>query len=64
MSFFKKYKKGRAFMIIDLFIATFAVFIVVFAVKKQIKSYKKNGFAAICSGSCDSCEKNCNFRKN
>ena len=28
-------------MIIDLFIATFAVFIVVFAVKKQIKSYKK-----------------------
>ena len=64
MSFFKKYKKGRAFMIIDLFIATFAVFIVVFAVKKQIKSYKKNGFAAICSGSCVSCEKNCNFRKN
>ncbi|GEM_PF-1426446 len=51
-------------MIIDLFIATFAVFIVVFAVKKQIKSYKKNGFAAICSGSCVSCEKNCSFRKN
>ena len=51
-------------MIIDLFIATFAVFIVVFAVKKQIKSYKKNGFAAICSGSCVSCEKNWNYRSD
>lgn len=51
-------------MIIDLFIAVFAVFMVVFVVKKQIKFYKKNGFAALCSGSCASCEKNCSFRQN
>ena len=51
-------------MIIDLFIAIFAVIMVAFVVQKQIKLYKKSGFEAFCSGSCASCDKKCKLRKN
>lgn len=51
-------------MIIDLFIAIFAVVMIILVAKRQIKLYKKDGAAAFCSGSCTSCNKSCSFRKN